>query len=85
MWTQYQLFPKKFKDAIPQMFGRWHYFYENKKGKIGLVRLFNDFYKFDGRPKFCWEACGHLDFKQFKTKRDAEIAIYKVLKEPYLK
>jgi len=59
--------------------GKWHYHYENKNGRIGLVRLNHSMSLF--RDGHCWEACGVLDFQRFYTKKEAEIEIYKALKE----
>ena len=89
MWTEYQKFPKELKDKLMSgcLIGRWHYHYENKNGIIGLVRIQCgvNFTK-SGKWKMdnmMWEACGVLDFQRFATKKEAEIAIYKTLKEKY--
>lgn len=88
MWTEYQKMSKEFTEKIPPLIGRWHYHYENKNGIIGLVRL-NDMMltNWGGRKHsdHYYEACGILDFERFRTKKLAEIAIYKALKEKYPK
>ena len=81
--------PKDMRDElnakIPPMLGKWYYYYENKKGdRIGLARI-NDYFMFNvrGKKMHHYEACGHLDYETFRTKKDAEIAIYKALGEKY--
>ncbi len=89
LWKEMARLPKKvrdeFNEKLPPMLGKWYYYYENKNGRVGLARI-NDHFMFDGKKdSHHYEACGHLDYETFKTKRLAEIAIYKCLKEPYLK
>lgn len=60
--------------------GKWHYHYKNKNGEIGLVR-FNYNLNFKKGKKYCYEACGVLDFQQFSSLRQAETAIYEKLDE----
>jgi len=82
LWKEWSQMPDEilgrlcFKRSI---LGKWHYHYENKNGKIGLVRLNHSMSLLgDGH---CWEACGVLEFQRFSTKKQAETAIYKALKE----
>jgi len=88
MWEEYQKMPKEFTSKLPPMLGKWHYHYENKNGRIGLVKLM-DIFPFGIGDKsslgYCYEACGVLNFKQFYSLKDAERAIYKALKEKYSK
>ncbi len=71
--------------------GKWHYHYENKNGVIGLIKIQVPIF---GRVRlkklsletgipciYMWEACGILEFQRFRTKADAEVEIYKALKE----
>lgn len=84
MWEYYQKLPKEIKNVLPQMFGKWHYHYENKNGEIGLIKLIDTFPSIlrDKRSKgYCYEACGVLDFKQFYSLADAEKAICEALGE----
>jgi len=88
LWKDYSKFPKDLRDSLgmPPIVGKWHYHYENKNGRIGLVRLNHGLELSIKNGKWrghCYEACGKLDFKQFKTKKQAEIAIYKALDESY--
>jgi len=89
MWRELAKMPKdvrdEFNEKIPPMLGKWYYYYENKNGKIGLARI-NDFFMFYGKnDSHHYEACGHLNYETFKTKKDAEKAIYKALGEKYPK
>lgn len=91
IWKEMASLSKKtrdeFNEKFPSMLGKWYYYYENKNGKIGLARI-NDVFLMDmmGQKKAChYEACGHLDYEKFKTKKAAEIAIYKALGEKYSK
>ena len=69
--------------GFPPIVGKWHYHYENKNGIIGLIKIqtpsFNTRFTMD--MTYMWEACGVLDFQRFRTKKDAEVEIYKALKE----
>lgn len=92
LWKEMARLPKKIRDEfnekLPPMLGKWYYYYENKNGRVGLARINHglDFTLKNGQfVGHHYEACGHLDYKRFRTKRLAEIAIYKCLKEPYLK
>ncbi len=92
MWKQMSRLPKKARDEfyekIPPILGKWYYYYENENGKVGLARINHglEFTMRDGRfVGHHYEACGHLEYERFKTKREAEIAIYKALKEKYTK
>lgn len=86
MWEELEKMPKELREKLqmlPTLIGKWHYHYENKNGRIGLIRLNNSFvWK---KKSHCYEACGVLDFERFRTKELAEIAIYKALKEEYPK
>ncbi len=73
------------------LIGKWHYHYENKNGTIGLIKIqvpifgrvsLKPLKLEDGIPCiYMWEACGVLEFQRFRTKKDAEIEIYKALGE----
>jgi len=88
MWKHMAKLPKKMRDELneklPPVLGKWYYYYENKNGRVGLARI-NNLFPFKGEGKHHYEACGHLDYKTFKTKKEAEIAIYKTLDEKYTK
>lgn len=84
MWAAYQKMPKEITSKIPPMFGKWHYHYENKNGRIGLIKLIDNYPPIIRDKKsqgYCYEACGVLDFKQFYSIIDAEKAICKALGE----
>ena len=86
LWKEWDSKSLEKKYLMPPIVGKWHYHYENQNGTIGLIKL-NTGIRFEGE-KMTWrghvyEACGVLDFKQFKTKEDAEIAIYSALGEEY--
>lgn len=88
LWREYEKIPKKLKEqfGFPPIIGKWHYHYENKNGRIGLVRLNHGLHLKIKNGKWlghCYEACGKLDFQRFHTKKEAEIAIYKALEEKY--
>lgn len=90
MWKEMARLPNKIRDElnekIPPMLGKWYYYYENENGKIGLARVNDLFLKgMKGQNACHYEACGHLDYERFHTKKQAEIAIYKALKEKYPK
>ncbi len=92
LWKEMARLPKKvrdeFNEKLPPMLGKWYYYYENKNGKVGLARINHglEFTLKNGRfLGHHYEACGHLDFQRFRTKKQAEIAIYKVLDEKYPK
>ncbi len=83
LYKNWQKIPKELVD-IPYfenrcIVGKWHYHYENKNGRIGLVR-FNHGINYDEK-KYHYEACGTLDFQRFSTLSQAEDAIYKKLGE----
>ena len=88
IWKEMAKLPKKtredWNEKLPPLLGKWYYYYENKNGKVGLARI-NNIFPFFKEKKCHYEACGHLDFKTFQTKKQAEIAIYKALKESYKK
>ncbi len=92
LWREMARLPKKvrdeFNEKLPPMLGKWYYYYENKNGKVGLARINHGLEFTLKNGQFLghhYEACGHLDFQRFRTKKLAEIAIYKALKESYLK
>jgi len=66
------------------MVGKWHYHYENENGKIGLVRFNDNMDFFNNTKKYCYEACGTLDFERFSSISQAESAIYEKLGESLL-
>ncbi len=92
LWKEMARLPKKvrdeFNEKLPPILGKWYYYYENKNGKVGLARINHGLEFTLKNGKFAghhYEACGHLDFQRFRTKKQAEIAIYKALDEKYLK
>ena len=92
LWKEMARLPKKVRDEfnakLPPMLGKWYYYYENKNGKVGLARINHGLEFTLKNGKFLghhYEACGHLDFQRFRTKKQAEMAIYNVLKEKYTK
>lgn len=93
MWKEWSRLPKKVREEInqkiPPILGKWYYYYENENGRVGLARINHGLdlsWSKDGRWKgHHYEACGHLDYARFKTKREAEIAIYEALGEKYPK
>lgn len=93
MWKEWSKVPKELRDEIyqkvPPILGKWYYYYENENGKIGLARINHGLdFRWNKNGKWIghhYEACGHLDFARFKTKKQAEIAIYKALGEKYKK
>ncbi len=93
MWKHMARLPKKLREDLyqkmPPILGKWYYYYENKNGKVGLARI-NHGLRLQLGPNGGWighhyEACGHLEYQRFTTKKLAEIAIYRALKEPYPK
>ncbi len=96
VWLEWQSIPAQMRTHLfmkKPLIGKWHYHYENKNGVIGLVKI--QVPQFRLRPKkislekgiptqYMWEACGILEFQRFRTKKDAEIEIYKALKEKKL-
>lgn len=88
LWESWEKLPPEIRQKLSPLVGKWHYHYENENGRIGLVRLNNLIPRRFGKIKesnHCYEACGVLDFEQFKTIRDAEVAIYDKLGEIYSK
>jgi len=88
LYQEWQKLPKEIRDSRyftnRCIVGKWHYHYENKNGKIGLVRFNYGHIGFFGKTRnVCYEACGTLDFEQFPTLAQAEDAIYKKLDENY--
>lgn len=42
MWKEWELMPDEFKNRLfmkKSLVGKWHYQYENKNGRIGLIRI----------------------------------------------
>ena len=86
MWTEWASISDELKNKLfmkKSIVGKWHYYYKNKNGIIGLIRIavpsFDLSYKMDYR--YMWESCGVLEFRRFRTKKEAEVEIYKALKE----
>lgn len=86
VWVEWNHIPKELRTRLfmkKSLIGKWHYHYENKNGIIGLIKIatlsFDLSFKIDYR--YMWEACGVLEFRRFRTKKEAEIEIYKALKE----
>ena len=93
IWMEWNVMPEDYKRQQymkKSIVGKWHYHYENKNGRIGLVKIQASDFGFltrKSKPKdypcrYVWEACGVLEFEQFATKKMAEAKIYKTLKEP---
>lgn len=87
MWKEWESMPDELKQRLfsnKSLVGKWHYHYENKNGRVGLIRIqvpgFNFSFKKCNMP-YKWEACGVLEYRRFSTKEEAEIEIYKALKE----
>ncbi len=87
IYIEWLKLPKEFRShryfAQGCIVGKWHYHYENENGKISLVRFNSSFSFFNSKKKYCYEACGTLDFERFSTLQEAESAIYKKLGEQY--
>ena len=93
VWLEWNTIPDVMRKDLhmkKSLIGKWHYHYENKNGMIGLIKIQVPQFRF--RPKkitlqtgiptiYMWEACGILEFRRFRTKKQAEIEIYKALKE----
>ena len=86
MWKEWEEMPQEFKDHLftkKCLVGKWHYHYENENGTIGLIQIqvpsFSTTDIFD--CDYQWEACGLLEYERFSSQEEAEIAIYKALKE----
>ncbi len=82
LYKHWQKIPKEIRNTPyfdrKCIVGKWHYHYENKNGRIGLVRL-NHSLNFSNEDGFHYEECGTLDFERFHTLSQAEEAIYKKL------
>ncbi len=93
VWTEWKSIPDVIKKDLymkNSLVGKWHYHYENKNGVIGLIKIQVPQFRFKPSKisletgistEYMWEACGILEFKRFRTKKEAEIEIYKALKE----
>lgn len=93
VWTEWQSIPEEMKKDLhmkKSLVGKWHYHYENKNGVIGLIKIQVPVFRFKPRKisletgiptQYMWEACGILEYRRFRTKKEAEIEIYKALKE----
>lgn len=90
IWKEWCEMPHEIKNRLhftKSLTGKWHYHYENKNGIIGLIRIQVPTFSFAKKPpngmfgKYMWEACGILEYQRFSTKKEAEIEIYKALKE----
>ncbi len=85
MWEEFEKMPKELQTKLHfgNMFGKYHYHYENKNGTIGLIRIMclTDWNGKNFVNRMMWEACGVLDFQKFWTKKEAETAIYEALHE----
>jgi len=87
MWKEWQSMPDELKNKLftkKSLVGKWHYHYENKNGIIGLIRIQVPGFNFSITKsiiRYRWEACGVLEYRRFATKKEAEIEIYKALKE----
>ena len=81
MWKVWEMLPKNIKKTLlGPVIGKWQFYYENKNGRIGLIKLNFNFY-FNERTLWnhCWETCGQLELARFPTKKQAETAIYEAL------
>lgn len=96
VWVEWQSIPDVMRKELhmkKSLVGKWHYHYENKNGVIGLIKIQVPVFNF--RPKitlergisvkYMWEACGVLEFRRFRTKKEAEIEIYDALSEKLLR
>ena len=90
-WSEWQKMPKELKEKLHMgcLFGKYHYHYENKNGKVGLIHIEcgvnftkTGMLRANG---MMWEACGRMDFARWYTKKEAEIAIYAALHETHKK
>jgi hypothetical protein len=74
-WIEHRNYWKK----VPQLFGKYQYIYSSKKGTISLVRLYTHW----GRALPVWEAAWIRNPMEvigvWKTKKDAENKIMKLL------
>lgn len=87
IWVEWNTIPKEMKTHLfmkQSLVGKYHYHYENKNGTIGLISIRMPLFDLNMKHKtrLMWEACGVLEFQRFRTKKQAEIEIYKALKEP---
>lgn len=94
VWVEWQSIPDEMRKHLfmkKPLIGKWHYHYENKNGRIGLIKIQVPQFRLVPRPlkleegipcRYMWEACGVLEFQRFGTKAQAEKEIYKALKEP---
>ena len=94
VWLEWKTIPDEMKKHLhmkKSLIGKWHYHYENKNGIIGLIKIQVPIF---GRVRlkklsletgipciYMWEACGIMEFQRFRTKKQAEIEIYKALGE----
>ena len=86
MWVEWNTIPAELKTHLfmkESLVGKWHYHYENKNGTIGLLKIQTPSFdlKWKMHREYTWEACGVLEYQRFRTKKEAEIEIYKSLKE----
>lgn len=96
VWLEWNSIPEQMKQHLhmkKSLIGKWHYHYENKNGIIGLIKIQmpifgrvrprkTSYFLKNGIPtRYVWEACGIMEFQRFGTKKEAEIEIYKALKE----
>ncbi len=83
IWKEYDSMPQEVKDKLHgSILGKWAFTYQNKNGKIGLVKLNHNLNFHKGKLwNHCWETCGNLELSRFNTKKEAEVAIYEALHE----
>ena len=73
--------------AIKKHFGKWHYIYSSKRGKVSLVKLYDLIPFFESKPKknyfweiYCLEGDLFDDVERFDTKKEAVKRIKKLIK-----
>jgi len=83
MWKEWESMPQEVKDKLHgPIIGKWCFNYENKHGKIDLIKLNHNLNFHKGNLwNHCWETCGNLELSRFNTRKDAETAIYVALNE----
>jgi len=68
---------------------KYLYRYKNKNGEISIIRINLPNLRFnprkpsslESRYEYLWESCGVMEYNRFKTRHEAEIAIFKALGE----
>ncbi len=81
MWASWEKLSVETKEKLHgPIIGKWHYSYENKHGKIGLIKLNHNLNFHKGKIwNHCWETCGNFELTRYPTKQEAEAAIFEKL------